>query len=89
MKKLKGQKKPELLKDNKINLIYAGEIFSKIRDLKPFIKALKELEKRDKELFNNRLNIIFFGNIDDENIKEELKSFLMLVLMEELTIKKL
>ncbi|ELC8398555.1 glycosyl transferase group 1 [Clostridium perfringens] len=66
--------KPELLKDNKINLIYAGEIFSKIRDLKPFIKALKELEKRDQELFN-RLNIIFFGNIDDENIKEELKKF--------------
>ncbi len=66
--------KPELLKDNKINLIYAGEIFSKIRDLRPFIKALKELEKRNQELFN-RLNIIFFGNIDDENIKEELKKF--------------
>lgn len=71
---IEKEEKPKLLKNNKINLIYAGEIFSKIRDLKPFIRALKELEEKDKELFN-RLNIIFFGNIDDENIKEELKTF--------------
>lgn len=71
---IEKEEKPELLKDDKINLIYAGEIFSKIRDLRPFIKALRELEINNKELFN-RLNIIFFGNIDDESIKEELKQF--------------
>lgn len=66
--------KPKLLKEDKINLVYAGEIFSKIRDLRPFIKALEELQVKDKELFD-RLNIIFFGNIDDENIKLKLKQF--------------
>ena len=65
--------KPELIKANKVNVVYTGEIFSKLRDIKPFINALNEIEKKDVELYN-KLNILFFGNIDNNDLKEELKS---------------
>lgn len=62
--KLSFEKLPKLIKSNKINIIYTGEIFSKLRDIKPFVKALEELKEENKEYFN-MLNVLFFGNIDD------------------------
>ena len=62
---------PKKLNSDKVNFVYAGEIFSKLRDVKPFIAALNEIKKNDLKLFN-KLNILFFGNIDDENIKLQL-----------------
>ncbi len=71
--KLLKEEKPSLIKEDKINLIYTGEIFTRLRDIKPFISAIKDIKKKD-ELIYNRLNILFFGNIDDINIKKELES---------------
>ncbi|GIM28707.1 hypothetical protein CPJCM30710_13730 [Clostridium polyendosporum] len=65
--------KPSLIFDNKINIIYAGEIFIKLRDIYPFIEAVKELEQ-EENAFAENFNILFFGNIDDENAKTSLEA---------------
>lgn len=62
---------PKLINKNKINFVYAGEIFSRLRDVNPFIEALDNIKKNNIELYN-KLNILFFGNIDDINIKNKL-----------------
>ncbi|VYU63325.1 glycosyl transferase group 1 [Clostridium tertium] len=66
-----NEEPPKLINENKINIVYTGEIFSKLRDLRPFISALNKLERENEELFN-KLNILFFGNIDNEEIKYNL-----------------
>ncbi|MBL4931064.1 glycosyltransferase [Clostridium paridis] len=71
--KLRNQEIPRLINKNKINIVYAGEIFTKLRDVNPFIKAIKELKNENSNVYN-RLNILFFGNIDDDNVKDELTS---------------
>lgn len=63
---------PKLIKKDKLNLIYTGEIFSKLRDIKPFIKALEEIKKEHEESYN-KLNVLFFGNIDDIEGKKRLQ----------------
>lgn len=68
---IKWTSNPKLINKNKINFVYAGEIFSKLRDVNPFIEALDNIKKNDIELYN-KLNILFFGNIDDINIKNKL-----------------
>ncbi|MBU5456190.1 glycosyltransferase [Caproiciproducens sp. MSJ-32] len=70
-KEIALEEKPELINDKKINIVYAGEIFTKLRDIRPFIEALEKLKKENIDFFN-KLNILFFGNIDDENIKSKL-----------------
>lgn len=70
-KEIKDSEKPILINDNMINIVYAGEIFSKLRDIRPFIKALNIIKKENYSLYN-KLNILFFGNIDDEEIRNEL-----------------
>lgn len=69
--KLSFEKVPEHIKEDKINLIYTGEIFSKLRDIKPFIKAVEEIKKEDKKSYD-LLNILFFGNIDDVEAKKRM-----------------
>lgn len=64
---------PKLIKKDKLNLIYTGEIFSKLRDIKPFIKALEEIKKEDEESYK-KLNVLFFGNIDDIEGKKRLQN---------------
>lgn len=64
---------PEKIDNSKINFVYAGEIFSKLRDVNPFIEAVNEIKEKDMELFNS-LNILFFGNIDDKSVENKLKS---------------
>lgn len=64
---------PVLIKRDKLNIIYTGEIFSKLRDIKPFIKAVEEIRRENKEAYN-LLNILFFGNIDDIEGKKKLES---------------
>lgn len=64
--------KPPLIKADKINIVYAGEIFSKLRDVNPYAKTLEKLRKSNKELYN-KLNILFFGNIDDAFMKKSLE----------------
>lgn len=68
---IKRTSNPKLINKNKINFVYAGEIFSRLRDVNPFIEALDNIKKNDIELYN-KLNILFFGNIDDINIKNKL-----------------
>ncbi|MDO4402622.1 MAG: glycosyltransferase, partial [Clostridiaceae bacterium] len=72
--KIENEKKPKLLFENKINIVYTGEIIENIRDIKPFIEAIKMLESKESKLFN-RLNILFFGNIDNNSLIEQLKEF--------------
>ena len=64
---------PKLIKKDKINMIYTGEIFSKLRDIKPFIKAIEEIKEENKEAYS-LLNVLFFGNIDDIEGKKKLQN---------------
>jgi len=71
--RLFNEEAPTLIKKDKLNMIYTGEIFSKLRDIKPFIKAIEEIKKEDKESYN-LLNVLFFGNIDDIEGKKRLEN---------------
>lgn len=68
---IKKSSKPSFINKDKINFVYAGEIFSKLRDVNPFIGALNDIKDKNVELYN-KLNVMFFGNIDDEDIKNKL-----------------
>ncbi|SFC54151.1 glycosyl transferase group 1 [Clostridium uliginosum] len=63
---------PKLIKNDKLNMVYTGEIFSKLRDINPFIKALEEIKNENIDSYN-MLNILFFGNIDDVEGKKRLE----------------
>ena len=69
--RLSKEEKPKLIEEKKINIIYAGEIFSKLRDIKPFIKALENISKENPDLYK-KINLMFFGNIDDSEAKRDL-----------------
>lgn len=69
--KIKNSEVPVLINDNKINVVYAGEIFSKLRDIRPFISAVRKIKVENPDLYE-RLNILFFGNIDNDEVKKEL-----------------
>ena len=71
--KLFKEETPKLIEKGKINMIYTGEIFSKLRDIKPFIKAIEQIKEEDIEAYN-LLNILFFGNIDDIEGKKKLQN---------------
>ena len=71
--RLSHEEIPTLIKKDKINMIYTGEIFSKLRDIKPFIKALEEIKEEDIKSYS-LLNILFFGNIDDIEGKKRLEN---------------
>lgn len=71
--KLFKEETPKLIEKGKINMIYTGEIFSKLRDIKPFIKAVEEIKEEDRDAYS-LLNILFFGNIDDIEGKKKLQS---------------
>ncbi|MDU5261210.1 MAG: glycosyltransferase [Clostridium celatum] len=68
---IKKTANPNLINKDKVNFVYAGEIFSKLRDINPFIGALNNIKDKNTELYN-KLNVMFFGNIDDEDIKNKL-----------------
>ncbi len=70
---MKREAKPELIEKNKVNIIYAGEIFSKLRNIRPFIQAVEEIKVEKPEIYK-KMNILFFGNIDDAEAKEKLES---------------
>ena len=71
--KLFHEEIPRLIKKDKINIVYTGEIFSKLRDIKPFIKAIEEIKEENKEAYG-LLNVLFFGNIDDIEGKKKLQN---------------
>ncbi len=68
---IKKTTNPNLINKEKVNFVYAGEIFSKLRDVNPFIGALNNIKENNVALYN-KLNVMFFGNIDDEDIKNKL-----------------
>jgi hypothetical protein len=70
-KEIEKSQTPQLINKEKINIVYAGEIFSKLRDIKPFIKAINKLKVENSELYD-KLNILFFGNIDSDEVKKKL-----------------
>jgi hypothetical protein len=71
--KLLKEESPELIRKDKINIIYTGEIFSKLRDIKPFIKALEDIKEENSKDYS-LLNVLFFGNIDDIEGKKKLEN---------------
>ncbi|MCR4943763.1 MAG: glycosyltransferase [Clostridium sp.] len=70
---MKKEKKPDLIEEDKINIIYAGEIFSKLRNIRPFIEAVEEIKIKYPDKYE-KMNILFFGNIDDAEAKERLSN---------------
>ncbi len=71
--KLLNEESPKLIERHKLNIIYTGEIFSKLRDIKHFIKALEEIKEENREDYS-LLNVLFFGNIDDIEGKKRLQN---------------
>ncbi|MBS6185099.1 MAG: glycosyltransferase [Clostridium celatum] len=70
-REIKKTVNPNLINKDRVNFVYAGEIFSKLRDVNPFIGALNNIKENNVALYN-KLNVMFFGNIDDEDIKNKL-----------------
>lgn len=71
--KLFREETPKLIEKDKLNIIYTGEIFSKLRNIRPFIKAIEEIKEEDIHAYN-LLNVLFFGNIDDIEGKKRLQN---------------
>ncbi|MGN2369490.1 glycosyl transferase group 1 [Clostridium cagae] len=71
--KLSLESTPQLINKNKINMVYTGEIFTKLRNINPFIEALEEIRDENKDDYE-LLNILFFGNIDDIEVKRKLNN---------------
>ncbi|NFG62121.1 glycosyl transferase group 1 [Clostridium sp. CMCC3677] len=71
--KLSLENTPSLIQSNKINMVYTGEIFTKLRNINPFIEALEEIKNENKDDYE-LLNILFFGNIDDIEVKRKLSN---------------
>ncbi|WP_252229214.1 glycosyl transferase group 1 [Clostridium sp. ZBS15] len=71
--KLSLENTPSLIQNNKINMVYTGEIFTKLRNINPFIEALEEIKNENKDDYE-LLNILFFGNIDDIEVKRKLSN---------------
>ena len=44
MEEIKKSLTPKLINKEKVNFVYAGEIFSKLRDVRPFIEALNNIK---------------------------------------------
>lgn len=72
-KEIKEKSNPKLIEKEKINFVYAGEIFSKLRNVNPFIYALNVIKNENIDLYN-KLNIMFFGNIDSDEVKNKLNA---------------
>ena len=70
-KEIKEKSNPKLIEKEKINFVYAGEIFSKLRNVNPFIDALNVIKNENIDLYN-KLNIMFFGNVDSDEVKNKL-----------------
>ena len=70
-KEINEKSNPKLIEKEKINFVYAGEIFSKLRNVNPFIDALNVIKNENIDLYN-KLNIMFFGNIDSDEVKNKL-----------------
>ena len=58
IKEIKEKSNPKLIEKEKINFVYAGEIFSKLRNVNPFIDALNVIKNENIDLYN-KLNIMF------------------------------
>ncbi|MBN1045949.1 glycosyl transferase group 1 [Clostridium botulinum] len=71
--KLSLESTPQLINKNKINMVYTGEIFTKLRNINPLIEALEEIRDENKDDYE-LLNILFFGNIDDIEVKRKLSN---------------
>lgn len=65
--------KPIKMNKEKVNVVYAGEVYTKLRDLGQFIKSLKILQVEEPEIFN-KLEFYFIGGIDDSLIEKELRN---------------
>ena len=72
-KEIKEKSNPKLIEKEKINFVYAGEIFSMLRNVNPFIDALNVIKNENIDLYN-KLNIMFFGNIDSDEVKNKLNA---------------
>ena len=57
-KEIKEKSNPKLIEKEKINFVYAGEIFSKLRNVNPFIDALNVIKNENIDLVKNKLNAI-------------------------------
>lgn len=68
---IKKSSNPVQIDKGKLNFVYTGEIFTKLRNVRPFIEALNTIKINDIDLYN-KINVLFFGNIDDEEVKKDL-----------------
>ena len=71
---LSKEEPPRFIDKNKINIIYTGEIFSKLRDIRPFIEAIENIKKDDYSKYR-KLNILFFGNKNSKQIPAKIYDY--------------
>lgn len=55
---------PKEINKEKLNILHAGEIFTKLRDINPLIQAVRDIKNNNIELYK-KLNIILLGGIDN------------------------
>ncbi|MZQ75528.1 MAG: glycosyltransferase [Peptoclostridium sp.] len=64
--KIRGLGAPEGILPDRINIVHTGAIYTQLRDVDPFIDAIRTIKSSSPELYE-RLNIVLLGEID--NIK--------------------
>lgn len=65
-------KKSEKINRERISILHTGDIYLPIRNISPFIEAIKEIKKEKRDF---PLEFTFIGNIKDRNFFNELEKF--------------
>ena len=73
--------------NKEINIVYTGEIFTKLRDIIPFLQCIKKIKEENYDLYK-RLRIYFYGNIDSTSIIEYMNTIDIIKLMPRISFKK-
>lgn len=53
---------PKFIKEGKINIVHTGEIYTNLRDITPFLKAIRKIKQHHLDIYE-KLNILLIGNI--------------------------
>lgn len=73
--------------NKEINIVYTGEIFTKLRDITPFLQCIKKIKEEDYDLYK-RLRVYFYGNIDSTSIIEHINTIDIIKLMPRISFKE-
>ncbi|MBD7911779.1 hypothetical protein [Clostridium cibarium] len=70
----RSEEVPEHIKEDKINIVHTGTIYSKLRDITPLCLALNKLKEENYKVYK-KLNILFIGQFDSSDDEKKLREF--------------